>query len=479
MEVIKLVQLIIIIPIFSALLCSILSFYNKKVSKFINIFLNFSNFCISIFLALSLKEGGSFNFVFAGFKESYGIKFFLNYENSLLLVLISFIAFIFSLLLYDFIRYNKHQAPHLFSLSNLFVIANSGLVLSQDFFNLYVFIELGGICSYALLSYKGSSASFSALRYLLAGSVAATFFLLGIALFYAMTASLTLSASLNLIEFSLNNYLVLAASLFCFCALMLKSGIFPLHFWLPAAYGATHPIVATLVASLATKISLYLLFSSFGIIFYSLIENNFISILFELLISFAIIFALTRAFFETRLSYIVSYIIVAEIAYIFGGIYLGNNEGLFAASYHLIADSLITAFAFSLIYILSNSGREVYLGDLKGVLSGNLLLFIFWIYLGACFIGLPLTPSFISKIYLLKGAFLSQKYIFMSSLLLGSLIIVALFFRIIFFCTKETTIKKDLTNKNYGTRVAVYCLLAALVFYSFIPKFIPQNIFIK
>lgn len=476
---IKLIQLILIIPIFSAIICSGLSYFNQKVSKNLNIFFAFITLCISTFLIIEITHSDNLSFVFAGFLEPFGIKFLFSKENAFLVLLINLIGFLFSLFLFDFLTHNKHQAPYFYALSNLFLVANVGLVLSQDLFNIYVFIELGGICSYALLAFKGSSASFSALRYLLAGSVAATFFLLGIALFYALSGSLTLESNLSLIETNLSNFLVLSASLFCFTALLLKAGVFPLHFWLPVAYGATHPLVAILVASIATKIAIYLLVSCFGGVINVLLASKFIAFSIEAILSFTIIYALTRAYFEKGISYIVAYIIVAEIAYIMGGIVIGNPDSIFASSYHLIADSLITAFAFSLIYLISGKGRDVYVSDLKGVLSNSLIQFIFWVYLAACFIGLPLTPSFITKIYLIKGALISKHYLFLISLLVGSLIITALFFRILFYATKETTIRREATYSNYATRLGIYCLFVLIIIYSFIPSLIPLNIFIK
>lgn len=475
---IKLMQLCILIPLFNAIFTAGIAFLNLKVARFLQLIVSFLAFIVTIYLAINLDINVDYELVFSGFREPFGIKFSLNKNNVILVLLIQAIAFIYSFFLYEYIAYNSTRAPFLIALSFAFVVANIGLVLSQDFFNIYVFIELGGIASYALLSYKGSSASFSALRYLLAGSVAATFLLLGIFCFYAKSGTLVLSDSLLLLEgASANSIIVIAASVFCFSALLLKAGVFPLHFWLPAAYGATHPIIALIVASLATKISLYVLFALFTPLIV-VISNN-ANLFVELVLSAAIVYSVIRAFFETRLSYIISYIVVAEIVYIFAGVFFQNAPGTFAASYHLIADGLITAFAFGLIYQHSNVGREVYLSDLRGLKDNKLGLYVLWLYLGACFVGLPLTPGFITKVSLIKASVLSQNYLLLISFIISSLVIVATFFRIIFYATKSSNINKAYPYNDLAIKIALSLLFAFIFTYSLIPKFVPNNIFIK
>lgn len=474
----SLIQLSILIPLFNAIFISGIAFINLTLARFLQLFFSFIAFVLTIYLAINLDANINYELVFSGFTQPFGIKFSLNKNSSILLLLIQAIAFIYSFFLYEHTGYNRTRAPFLIAISFAFIAANIGLVLSQDFFNIYVFVELAGIASYALLAYKGSSASFSALRYLLAGSVAATFLLLGIFCFYAKSGTLLLSDSMFLLNEGFNGSLiVILASIFCFSALLLKSGVFPVHFWLPAAYGATHPLIALLVGSIATKICLFILFS----LFTPVVENisNNVNLFVELVLAVAIIYSVIRAFFETRLSYIIAYIVVAEIIYIFSGIFFQNSPGSFAASYHLIADGLITAFAYALIYQHSNVGREVYLSDLRGLKNNQLGLYILWLYLGACFIGLPLTPGFITKISLIKAALISKNYFLLCSFIISSLVIVATFFRVVFYASKDSNIRKVYPYNNIEIKIALSLLFAFIFTYSLISNYVPNNIFVK
>jgi len=75
----------------------------------------------------------------------------------------------------------------------LLVVGATGLIMTRDLFNTFVFLEISGIGSYALLAFgrerDGLEAGF---KYMALGSAASTFFLLGVAFLYKLTGTLNL-----------------------------------------------------------------------------------------------------------------------------------------------------------------------------------------------------------------------------------------------------------------------------------------------
>src|SRR5210317_873843 len=96
-------------------------------------------------------------------------------------------------------------------------------------------------------------------KYLIMGTVGATFYLIGIGLVYMMTGTLNLADIQLRIQDVADLRPILVAAGFITVGLGLKAAVFPLHVWLPNAYNfAPHPATVFLAAC-ATKVSLYVL----------------------------------------------------------------------------------------------------------------------------------------------------------------------------------------------------------------------------
>ena len=66
-------------------------------------------------------------------------------------------------------------------------------MFAGDLFNLFVFLEVAAISSYALIGVAGGQALFAAFRYLLLGTLGASLYLLGVSYFYAASGTLNMA----------------------------------------------------------------------------------------------------------------------------------------------------------------------------------------------------------------------------------------------------------------------------------------------
>lgn len=110
------------------------------------------------------------------------------------------------------------------------LIASAGNLLM-----LFIGLELMSLPAYLLASRRQVEAG---VKYFFAGSVAGSFFLLGVALHYAATGSLELRAAPLETALSQAGLMLMAA------AALFKLGAVPLHFWLPDVYEASEPEVS-------------------------------------------------------------------------------------------------------------------------------------------------------------------------------------------------------------------------------------------
>ncbi len=142
-----------------------------------------------------------------------------------------------------------------------------GMVLTHDVFNLFVFMEITGIATYALISSNRTGRSaVAALKYLLIGTVGASLYLIGVGYLYMATGTLNMTdlaqvlAGEGFIDDPLyGNPLVRTGFAFIAAGLLIKAAIFPLHTWQPGAYDAAPDDVTTYVAALVSTAGAYAL----------------------------------------------------------------------------------------------------------------------------------------------------------------------------------------------------------------------------
>ncbi len=178
----------------------------------------------------------------------------------LLLVIINMVAAVSVLFSISYMkRYTKKSLYY--SLFFLMVAGMNGVVITGDMFNLYVFLEVAAIASYALVAFGCESEELEAsFKYLVLGSIGSTFILFGIAILYNQTGTLNMAQIANNLSAAGLNRTVMLAACFFFTGFGLKAAMVPFHAWLPDAHpSAPAPISAMLSGVLIKALGIYAL----------------------------------------------------------------------------------------------------------------------------------------------------------------------------------------------------------------------------
>ncbi len=199
-----------------------------------------------------------------------GINLVLDGLSGLMLLVVSVVSF--AAMLFSIKYMEQYTAkPKFLSLFLLMIAGMNGVVLSGDIFNLYVFLEIASIASYALVGFGcGHEELEASFKYMVLGSIASAFILFGIALVYGNTGNLNMAYVARAIQSSgLNKGLAFALALFI-VGFGLKSALVPFHAWLPDAHpSAPAPISAMLSGVLIKTLGVYALsrvvFNIFGV----------------------------------------------------------------------------------------------------------------------------------------------------------------------------------------------------------------------
>ena len=143
-----------------------------------------------------------------------------------------------------------------------------GITITGDAFNVFVFLEISSLSSYVLISLGSERrALIASLRYLVMGTIGATFIVLGVGLLYVMTGTLNMVDLAERLAAVEDTRTVKVAFVFLTVGIGIKMALFPLHAWLPNAYAYAPSAVSAFLAGSATKVAVYVWLRFFFTIF--------------------------------------------------------------------------------------------------------------------------------------------------------------------------------------------------------------------
>jgi len=206
-----------------------------------------------------------------GWVPPLGINLFLDGLSRLMLLTVAVISFAATLFSTRYMNRYTGRTRY-YSLFMLMIAGMNGAVLTGDMFNLYVFIEIAAISSYALVAFGCQQEELeAAFKYAVLGSIASACVLLGVAMLYCQLGTVNMGHLGSKIGGAGGGGPVVMFSLGLFVAgLGLKAAVVPFHAWLPDAHpSAPAPISAMLSGVLIKAIGVYALirvaFNVFGI----------------------------------------------------------------------------------------------------------------------------------------------------------------------------------------------------------------------
>lgn len=313
----------------------------------------------------------------------------------------------------------------------LFLLAAlNALFLSADIFNMYVTLELMGLAAVALAALPGGRDALSgAMRYLLATLLGSLAYLFGVALLYHRFGTVDIAILAVRVEPS---PAVWAALGLMGGGLLLKTALFPLHFWLPPAHASAPAPVSALLSALVVKASFYILLRLWLTIFGPL--GGGVDTLFGLLGAAAVLWGSLQALCQTRLKLLVAYSTVAQIGYLFLAFPLVAAAGVAAWSavaYLALSHALAKAAMFLAAGNLLHFGGHDRIADLDRVVQRLPLTTGAFALAGVSIMGLPPSGGFIGKWLLLEAALVQGRWDIAAITILGGLLAAGYVFKVL------------------------------------------------
>jgi len=314
--------------------------------------------------------------------------------------------------------------------------ALNALLLSGDLFNLYVTLELLGLSAVALAALGGTTAAVqAALRYLLVGLLGSMLFLAGVSLIYAAYGTLDMAALAAAVE---PGPVVWPALSLMTAGLLLKTALFPLHFWLPPAHASAPAPVSAVLSALVVKAAFYLVLRLWMDVFADAVTAP-AAVLLGVLGAGAVLWGSWRALRAERLKLLAAYSTVAQLGYLFmffpvlQALPPGPARDLAAGGLVLLAltHGFAKAGLFLAIGVLQQRSGHDTIRELDGTAQRLPATTFAIAFAGVALIGLPPSGAFLGKWQLIAGSVATGQWFWIVVTAIGSLLAAAYTFRVL------------------------------------------------
>jgi multicomponent Na+:H+ antiporter subunit D len=329
-----------------------------------------------LLLAVSVLDGSRIQMVAGGWPEGVGIALRAD-ALGVTFALVS-VGVVFVSLLYEVLSgVSSRTFPALVT----FVAAGlSGLFLTGDAFNFYVFFEVSMTASFVLASYREQAHQLrAAFIFAIINLLGSVVFLIGVAALYHVTGSLDMGIIAERIgPVQPNSVIAIAAAIFV--AFSLKLGLFPFHFWLPAVYVGSHPPVAAILSGALANIGSYGLLRFGAGVLPNELELGAPVVL--VLGTASIVYGALQAISRRDTSEVLAYSAIGQAGYVLVALGIGGPVGYAAAVLYAVVNS-------------ANKGLLFLAAGLRGPLVGAAFA------IGAFSVaGVPPTAGFLGKVAL-------------------------------------------------------------------------------
>jgi multicomponent Na+:H+ antiporter subunit D len=341
------IPLFVIIPLFSAFLISLIGkFVKKAVVDALSVISCFSLLIFSFF-ALHITHYTINNvliYTVGGWVPPFGICMVLDGLAAFMLLTVNLIAFFVCVFSVNYME-KYTDKPKFYSLFFLMLTGMNGLIATGDLFNLYVFLEIASIASYALVAFGTEAEELEAsFKYAIMGSVASSFIFIGIAFLYGYTSTLNMADMSQVLSAKPSAWLTPFVSVLFLMGFGLKAALVPFHAWLPDAHPSAPASISAmlsgvLIKSLGVYAMVRVLFNILGMTQGCLSVLMFLGVV-------SMLVAVVLALSQWDLKRLLAYHSISQIGYVVLGIGLGTPLGILGGLFHLFNHSVFKSLLF-------------------------------------------------------------------------------------------------------------------------------------
>jgi len=291
-------------------------------------------------------------FAIGPFQFNLGI--YVDSLTALMLVVVSLISFLIVIYSIGYMGHEGVRRPRYYAEMSLFIGSMLGLVLANNYLELYIFWELVGLCSYLLIGFwfERPSAAAAALKAFIVTRIGDLFFLFGLVLLYLNFGTFNFLKLFQMEPTPEQLALLRVITFLIFMGAVGKSAQFPLHIWLPDAMEGPSTVSALIHAATMVKAGVYLVARSYPLF----VHAPATMLLVAGIGGFTALFTATMALVNNDIKRVLAYSTISQLGYMMLGLgasgYLvsvglaEHAPGYSASMFHLLSHAFFKALLF-------------------------------------------------------------------------------------------------------------------------------------
>jgi len=230
-----------------------------------------------------------------------------------------------------------------------------GALVSSDLFNFYVYMEIASLSSIILVSCSADrGAKRASYRYLMLYLMSSFFFIFAIGIIYAKTGYLNFVLIRDNLVMSEE---IRAAVAIALVSLLVKAGIFPLHFWLPEAHAKADAPISAVLSGVVVKVPMY-----GAILFLVYVGIDFFADLLVVIAFASMFFGIFMAVLQDNAKKLLAYHTVSQMGFVLLGIATLDVD---AAIFYVFAHTLFKSGLFLGVGTLARAHNTTNLDELS------------------------------------------------------------------------------------------------------------------
>lgn len=305
------------------------------------------------------------------------------------------------------VRYSRY-----FAFLGLFTFSMLTIVLTSNFFTMYVGWELVGLSSYLLIGhwYEKKSASDAAKKAFIVNRIGDIGFFIGILILFSTFRTFGFTEIFGAIRngqipFGSEGWLT-AAGILIFCGAIGKSAQFPLHVWLPDAMEGPTPVSALIHAATMVAAGVYLVARTFPMMTADAL--TFIAYIGAI----TAFISATIAIAQNDIKKVLAYSTISQLGYMVMGLGVGAytagffhlaTHAMFKAGLFLGSGSVIHAMHYALHHQNDHDTDGQDIRNMGGLRTKMPVTYWTFLVFTLAISGVPFTSGFLSKDEILAG----------------------------------------------------------------------------
>jgi multicomponent Na+:H+ antiporter subunit D len=437
-----LIPLFVVSPLAGAFLIMIIGRFIKEFNKYFTSLILLFLVIISFYSLFTTGENLSVYKV-GGWepinKVPIGIYMVMDGFTAIVVCIINLIGFLSAFYSISYIkRYTSEN--YFYALFCLMIAGMNGVVLSGDLFNIFVFLEISVISSYALVAFGVEKNELEAsFKYQVLGGLASFLILFGIGFIYWKTKTLNIADIREVFNAGYNKSYYLFVQILILSGFGLKAAIIPFHAWLPDAHSsAPSPISAMLSGVLIKAVGIYVIIRLF---FNMFIVSEGMAVLITTLGTMSMVIGVFLAIGQWDIKRLLAYHSISQMGYVVMSVGIGMilvsrgarpeiaslaiTGGIFHLVNHAAFKGLLFLNAGAIEYTIGTRDLREMGGLAKSMPATSATSFVASMSIS----GIPPFNGFFSKLIIIIAAIMAKFYLLAALAVIVSIITLASFLK--------------------------------------------------